>query len=101
MTLEQYVLTGLCTGAGMPVFGALAITFWRLPDSIATYHIWRLCVPASFLCLACAILAAFYLANYSTMPRALFVGCVAGGAAIGILAIALYRWWRSTSEELR
>jgi hypothetical protein len=96
MTLLQYVLTGLCAGAGMPVFGAAAVILWKLPATTAYYRNVQLSMIAGGLCLLCPIMVSLYLSLYSTMPRVLFVGCVAGGAAIGILVVYLYRWRRAT-----
>jgi hypothetical protein len=98
MTLLEYCLVGLCAGAGIPLFGALAVTLYRLvtlfrlPDTMNTHQVTRLSLPTAFLCLSCPCLIFVYLSYYTTMPRALFVGCVAGGVAIGILALLWLRW---------
>lgn len=99
MSLLRYCLTGLCTGAGMLLFGVLAAKLFRLPNTMKTYRVTFLSLPAAFLCLSCADLIVVYLGYYTTMPRALFVGCVAGGVTIGILALLLYRWRHATANN--
>ena len=96
MSLLQYCLTGLCTGAGTPLFAVLTVTLWRLPDTTTYYRNFRLSLITGLLCLACALLALIYLGLYTAMPRILFVGCLAAGFAIGVLALSLYRWRRAT-----
>lgn len=98
MSLVRYGLTGLCAGAGMVWFGVVAVIFWRLPDTTSYFRNARLALVAGGLCLVCATLVFVYLTYYVAMPRALFVGCVAAGVTLGILAVSLYRW-RSTSGK--
>lgn len=95
MSLLRYCLTGACAGAGMPLFGALAVKSWNRPN----YRIYfRLSLVAWALCFLCAILVLAYLTTYVAIPRPLFVGCVAGGVTIGILALLLYRWRRAIAK---
>jgi hypothetical protein len=83
----------------MPLFGALAVKLFRRLYTIDTYNIARLSFPAAGLCLACALLVIIYLSYYTTMPRALFIACVAAGLGLGICTLYLYgrRQARATS----
>lgn len=98
MSLLRYCLTGFCVGVGIPLFGVLAVKLWRLPNSALYHGNVRLSMVAGGLCLACADLVFVYLTYYDAMPRLLFIGCVAGGATIGILAVYVYRWRRASGK---
>jgi hypothetical protein len=92
MSVLRYCLTGLCTGVGTPLFGVLAVKLRSLPDT-PSYHRSKRLWPVAFgLFLVCVNLIFGDLIYSVSVPRGLFVACVAAGGIIGILAVYLYRW---------
>lgn len=98
MSVLRYCLAGLCTGVGIPLFGVLAVKLRRLPDT-TSYRLNKRLWPVAFgLFLLCLNLVFGYLIYDVTMPRGLFVGCVAAGGIIGILAVYVYRRRHASGE---
>jgi hypothetical protein len=93
--VSRYLLMGLVFGVGMSLFAALTVWLARRPDPKVLYHpYFRLSLISGSLCVLCADEVYFYLTVNPTLPRALFVCCVAAGIGLGTFTVFLIRWRR-------